>query len=161
MDKRQQKELLIALCGYLPYGIICDRPSGNSVITNIYFDKEYNDWVAYNEEGLGGSITLEKPYLRPMDSMTAEEKQHYRFLMREMELYGTHGTKLDDWLNKWKFDHRGLISKGLAMPAPDGMYDTYKFFPTESYNYFPPEFETYAEYVEYLKSKGLAAEAPQ
>jgi len=28
-----------------------------------------------------------------------------------------------DWLNKKKFDYRGLIPMGLALPAPEGMYN--------------------------------------
>ena len=27
-----------------------------------------------------------------------------------------------DWLNENYFDYRGLIEKGLALPAPEGMY---------------------------------------
>jgi hypothetical protein len=27
-----------------------------------------------------------------------------------------------DWLNKHHFDYRGLIEKGLALEAPEGMY---------------------------------------
>ena len=30
--------------------------------------------------------------------------------------------KLIDWLNSHHFDYRGLIEKGLALPAPEGMY---------------------------------------
>lgn len=31
--------------------------------------------------------------------------------------------KLIDWLNAHHFDYRGLIEKGLALEAPEGMYD--------------------------------------
>jgi hypothetical protein len=30
--------------------------------------------------------------------------------------------KLIDWLNAHHFDYRGLIEKGLALEAPEGMY---------------------------------------
>jgi hypothetical protein len=30
--------------------------------------------------------------------------------------------KIFDWLNSHHFDYRGLIEKGLAIEAPDGMY---------------------------------------
>ncbi len=142
MNKQDKQLLVKALCGYLPYGIICDRPSGNSVITKIYFDKEYNDWVAYNDEGLGGSITFEKPYLRPMSSMTEEEKIELKEYLEAEEVgcdgfgYIEGGTLEDyvsetpyslcnyviDWLNAHHFDYRGLIEKELALEAPDGMY---------------------------------------
>lgn len=29
-----------------------------------------------------------------------------------------------DWLNAHHFDYRGLIEKGLALEAPEGMYKT-------------------------------------
>ena len=200
MTQKEKTELIKAICGYLPYGIVCNRPSGNSVITKIYFDKEYNDWVVYNDEGLGGSIIFEKPYLRPMESMTEEEvkdllkvhiktkygedSDYYKNLIRIERIsrhydnswsawivfkssytysksttcFGvgrvTWETTINeiDWLNAHLFDYRGLIPKGLALPATDGMYSTYK--------YFPPEFKIYEKYAEYLKSKGLAFDAP-
>ena len=31
--------------------------------------------------------------------------------------------KLIDWLNKKMFDYRGLIERGLAIEAPEGMYN--------------------------------------
>jgi len=33
---------------------------------------------------------------------------------------------LDDWKIEHHFDFRGLIEKGLALEAPDGMYDIKK-----------------------------------
>lgn len=152
MTKEEKTELIKAICGYLPYGIVCQRPSGNSVITKIYFDKEYNDWVTYNEEGLGGSITFEKPYLRPMSSMTKEERIEFSKLLVkryceedwEGHISTSYCIEIDnvytddedgikyptkfsmdaiDWLNAHRFDYRGLIPKGLALPATDGMYN--------------------------------------
>jgi hypothetical protein len=32
-------------------------------------------------------------------------------------------VKLIDWLNAHHFDYRGLIDKGLAIEAPEGMYN--------------------------------------
>lgn len=63
-----------------------------------------------------------KPYLRPLSSMTEEEK-----LMFEGLMIGTNNVSymLDviDWLNANYFDYRGLIQKGLALEAPEGMYN--------------------------------------
>ncbi len=57
------------------------------------------------------------PYLRPLSSMTEEEKDILRTLK---------WTKLEyhtvDWLNQHHFDYRDLIGKGLALEAPKGMY---------------------------------------
>lgn len=59
-----------------------------------------------------------KPYLRPMSSMTEEEKEGYNNARSDyyddLETY--------DWFNEHHFDYRGLIEKGLALEAPDNMY---------------------------------------
>lgn len=59
-----------------------------------------------------------QPYLRPMSSMTQEEKQEYQFLT-ERWMYDSSYSIGDsiDWLNKNHFDYRGLIEKGLAIDA--------------------------------------------
>ena len=65
-----------------------------------------------------------KPYLRPMSSMTEEEKEEYHKLCDSY--YGIYFDSIDsiDWLNSHHFDYRGLIPKGLALVAPEGMYKT-------------------------------------
>lgn len=92
-----------------------------------------------------------KPYLRPMSSMTEEEKKEYRNLSDEIiGSYGPYhhkfiahcvrlGIKPDnphecidhflnmeaiDWLNAHHFDYRGLIPMGLALEAPVNNYKT-------------------------------------
>ena len=63
-----------------------------------------------------------KPYLRPMSSMTDEEFDKYE----ELEWTGDYeylSLPLLDWLNAHHFDYRGLIKKGLAIEAPEGMYN--------------------------------------
>ena len=68
-----------------------------------------------------------QPYLRPMSSMTEEEKQEYRCIT-ERWMYDSSYSICDsdsfDWLNAHHFDYRGLIEKGLAIEAPEGMYCT-------------------------------------
>ena len=46
--------------------------------------------------------------------MTNEEKK----LLKKKDL-----SARIDWLNAHHFDYRGLIKKGLAMQAPEGMYN--------------------------------------
>ena len=55
-----------------------------------------------------------KPYLRPMSSMTEEEKK---------ECLKITFVEATDWLNSHHLDYRGLIEKGLALGAPPGMYE--------------------------------------
>ena len=69
-----------------------------------------------------------KPYLRPMSSMTEEEKNDYLNTFKK-SIIGTDEEDgrvwtVDsiDWLNAHHFDYRGLIEKGLALEAPEKMY---------------------------------------
>ena len=40
-----------------------------------------------------------------------------------LDIQFTNIDKIVDWLNSHHFDYRGLIEKGLALPAPEGMYN--------------------------------------
>lgn len=74
-----------------------------------------------NEE----SPFIVKPYLRPMSSMTDKERKYYNALtvfVMEAEVSG-YDCDIFDWLNEHHFDYRGLIEKGLALEAPEGMYE--------------------------------------
>ena len=69
------------------------------------------------------------PYLRPMSSMTDEEYNdlcvHCSWVWHNdsEDLTKIRGDyKCYDWLNSHHFDYRGLIEKGLALEAKEGMY---------------------------------------
>lgn len=74
-----------------------------------------------------------KPYLRPLSSMTEEEKKEYEKVCElDTEILAKHPMNGEpfpalynsiDWLNKKHFDYRGLIEKGLALVALEGMYN--------------------------------------
>ncbi len=66
-----------------------------------------------------------KPYLRPMSSMTEEEREEYEMLQVYPGFKTNHTdlTDMYDFLNAHHFDYRGLIEKGLALEAKEGMYD--------------------------------------
>jgi hypothetical protein len=57
-----------------------------------------------------------KPYLRPMSSMTEEEKKELNNVL-EYQYYSSDSCMCEstDWLNANHFDYRGLIEKGLAI----------------------------------------------
>ena len=67
-----------------------------------------------------------KPYLRPMDSMTDEERDEYENILEyDRNYYYTTSTptiKTIDWLNENHFDYRKLIEKKLALEAHKDMY---------------------------------------
>ena len=80
-----------------------------------------------------------KPYLRPMSSMTKEELKELRDIFNGAVDFNEWGLDIlnsdfkrfsylellaiFDWLNLHHFDYRGLIEKGLALVAPDGIYN--------------------------------------
>lgn len=93
---------------------------------------------------IDSKIEVIKPYLRPMSSMTEEEKTEIDKLNRppggdwtvqltrsKIGLYNDFSrvvsfksiNKVLDYLNAHHFDYRGLIEKGLALEAPKGMYN--------------------------------------
>lgn len=141
--KEQKKQLLLKdLSARLPYGVKCHFKYGSvesditlSCIDNNIARFEYG-W--YGRFHVNIDVDYIKPYLRPMSSMTDEEKDE---LYTAMDWYGkidesgnvyTKGQEkvyretfyeYTDWLNAHHFDYRGLIEKGLALEAPKGMYN--------------------------------------
>ena len=118
MTKEEKQLLLKDLCARLPYGVnlhieFYDLQGDGKLASrdiklthsNIAYCFDNSHWVSV------------KPYLRPMSSMTEEEKVfvyngHIEFWVRE------------DYCNKHHLDYRGLIAMGLAIEAPEGMYKT-------------------------------------
>jgi len=71
-------------------------------------------------------IDTVRPYLRSMSSMTEEELKEYDDWHLELEAGKIKEWKFADyidWLVDNKFDYRGLIPKGLALEAKEGMYE--------------------------------------
>ena len=140
MTQEQKHELLVALCGYLPYKAICNRFESAYELVDIDI-KRGLVYLLRDRQYVPYSITSGdeiKPYLRPMSSMTEEERLELSKLTDDkfkFYLYTTkpeivcyekynylEGLKVLDWLNAHHFDYRGLIPKGLALEAPEGMY---------------------------------------
>ena len=114
MTQEEKQLLLRDLCGRLPYGVKFQGEDSNVYTLDAanYFTLQVEDVVF-------------KPYLRPMSSMTEEEKEEYRnecnkVLSMPFKINGPY--PIVDWLNSHHFDHRGLIPMGLALEAPEGMY---------------------------------------
>jgi hypothetical protein len=139
----QEKQLLLAdLCARLPYKIFAQwhhkalNKFRNVKIMKIsIYGKNIDDYyinvLCQPEPGVDyeASIVEIKPYLRPMSSMSDGEKKefhHVASLQRNYlgdDMFYTH-WQMYDWLNAHHFDYRGLITKGLAFEAPEGMYNT-------------------------------------
>ena len=135
--KQEDKELLLKdLCSRLPYKVKC-KYSGEipmigevtnniGVLSNIYVDKDCPFEI---NGGIYGFADV-KPYLRPMSSMTEEERKEYTsyvfeqpFLQKDKDINLGSVPICIDWLNKNMFDYRGLIEKNLALEASEGMYN--------------------------------------
>lgn len=140
---QEDKELLLKdLCARLPYGIKFLRESWNyewdqelsviEVLEDIDKDGYINRTKVYNV----GDI---KPYLFPLSSMTEEEftklKEYSGLKYNQLDLASFQNDtykcldfylsevpsyvviKVFDWLNRYHFDYRGLITMGLAIDA--------------------------------------------
>ena len=139
-----EKPLLIKdLCARLPYGVKFhfypgkDDKGKETIDTAISYDGDYQ-CVETNIEGF--NVKNIKLYLRPMSSMTEEERKELSIILN-YEFYvdddfalvaedDRHRIRIDlmekyiDWLIAHHFDYRGLIPMGLALEAPEGMYKT-------------------------------------
>ena len=135
MTQEEKQLLLKDLCARLPYGVIC-RLSAKDVDVQITEKLELGGL----EHFIVGTMDI-KPYLRPLSSMTEDEKaQLKQEHMKDTRLHAEALTMAaagdnsmlgkaiphfaSDWCNKNHFDYRGLIEKGLAIEAPKDMYKT-------------------------------------
>ena len=111
---QEEKELLLRdICMRLPYETMFHTEKyGEECLLSI--DLEYEK---VNE--LYGIQEI-KPYLRPMSSITKDERYEYNNLCIKNGSQDT--VKSIDWLNAHHFDYRGLIKLGLAIEAPKNMY---------------------------------------
>ena len=140
---QEDKQLLFNdLCVKLPY----------DVIVNIEYSKEHGSSyrlrvcnegdLKLNVDLLGLFMQEEiylKPYLRPMSSMTEEERYEFQEILGDdIEFYDDILSIIDssrkrfsllelqtifNWIDSRHFDYRGLIEKGLALQALEGMYN--------------------------------------
>lgn len=125
MTQEEKNILLKDLCARVNCKVMC----------SIYRIDDYN--VGWRDEILTGyfnngivyefyfgetpisidDISKVKPYLRPLSSMTDEEKNELLQLMGR----GTDIERVDFYISHY-FDYRCLIPMGLALEAPKDMY---------------------------------------
>lgn len=118
---QEDKQLLLAdLCARLAYVVICKCLHSNTVKATAIDTEDLS--VYYFDCDEWESIEHCKPYLRPMSSMTEEEKKEFSVLAVGTHLFkGPLIPSYDtlDWLNTHHFDYRGLIEKGLAIAVTE------------------------------------------
>ena len=129
MTQEDKNLLLKDLCARLPHRVMVK-------ISGAWFYDKEEDYdinltiatcrrLAQFERG---EIDL-KPYLRPMSSMTEEEINEFILISDTVLWIGSKRStcilslEQMDWLNEHHFDYRNLIEKGLALKAPEGVYN--------------------------------------
>ena len=138
--KQEEKELLlIDLCARALYGvkIHLETPKYGELIGTLDAIYPTEDRVIVDnlDKAIApinvryGGFKIEenkvKPYLRPMSIMTEEEKEEYKDLLYCIKYADNTLLAVNlfiSWLNTHHFDYHGLIEKGIALPAPEGMY---------------------------------------
>lgn len=147
---QEEKDLLLKdLCARLRCGVIIQLPE--LFTPSVLIDEKLKsiDDCYINDSGM--PIETVKPYLRPMSSMTNEERLEFSKLLDrryceedwEGHISTSYCIEIDnvytddegiikypssfsmdaiDWLNAHHFDYRGLIPMGLALEAPKDMY---------------------------------------
>ena len=142
MTQEEKQLLLKDLCARLPYGVKVELTKYKQKCLLCGIDGEDLYLNIDSDPFSLGDFDI-KPYLRPMSSMTEEEKKELKsatcpkgtgyfdeqYLICPMSHFGEHisydfMSDILDWLNAHHFDYRGLIEKGLALEAPEGMYKT-------------------------------------
>jgi hypothetical protein len=143
MEQKEKELLLKDLTARLPYNTIVQIK--NSGIWNLKgIDQDNFDEIGYKVIVWHGKnypssktsfpITICKPYLFPLSSMTNEQKLylewHTKYRLDDGELVVKKDEddeylntnmydylSLIEWLNKNHFDYQGLIERGLAIDA--------------------------------------------
>ena len=146
MTQEEKQLLLKDLCSRLPYALVIhtdykdiklDRNHcGIGVLYYEHYSEEAKKDCGYDENDFSIIISgcfygdTVKPYLRPMSSMTEEEKQWSRWYQQDAKSdnFMLYMSRYVEWLDSnhfdWRTDGNGktLIEKGLALEAPEGMY---------------------------------------
>ena len=146
---QEDKELLLKdLCARLPYGVKVlnrlDFAEVNEAKEIQYIEPLYNR-VKLLDDSPGRTVDIEDviPYLRPISSMTKEEKDEFEDIIgfkvwsddfdNEFDFMSNEYSYIDkecvvktfNWLNAHHFDYRDMISIGLAIEAK-GKNNPYK-----------------------------------
>jgi hypothetical protein len=154
MNDSEFQLLLDELSQRIPYNVIVNHTNSN--IKALLLSITKSGKVAL--EGIDGTVFSDtdiyaiKPYLRPMSSMTENELNRCVDASGLRDIPNPNWTNCENdfserrrhsvnvwkcdfaqmkWLNSHHFDYNGLIERGLALAAPDGMYEKSEFMTKE------------------------------
>ena len=134
MTQEEKQLLLKDLCARLPYGVKVKTPYNDATLIGLIKRKGFKKDEYYIDaitDKQTYPVRYIQSYLRPMSSMTEEEKvQLSQYACIGEDLNGEFIDEVQrkdcaayiDWLNAHHFDYNGLIEKGLALKAPKYMY---------------------------------------
>lgn len=142
MTQEDKELLLVDLCARLPYGVNVKTTGDNDSYTLLSINTNKNIALIglnFGDVYATSKIKIDevKPYLRPIEDMTEEEKENLNLIVDE---FGNKWMNSESPLDRWKaafweyseatnylnsiyIDYRGLIEQGLAIEAPEGMYN--------------------------------------
>ena len=139
MTQKDKELILKDLCGRLPYGVKVQHQHEDYLDEIQTIERISRRYGEIETESVLGFVDDFKPYLRSMSSMTEEELYEVQEILgKGVEVRDEFIVSVDssidsftylelqavfDWLNKNMFDYRGLIRMGLALEAPEGMYN--------------------------------------
>lgn len=140
----------------MPYGVKCEYKGDvlhEIGAINIDNDEVFGIWNGYED---AWELELCKPYLRPFSDITHNEiinaakhclggafaycRDSKYYTLSYDPIYGEIESEFDleyfqngyygidniNWMNEHHFDYNNLIGKGLAVKAPQGMYNVDK-----------------------------------
>lgn len=119
MTQEDKQLLLKDLSARLPYGVMCDRLGHSLKLVGVHPNKEFA--LEFDRgEYMPTEYTVDdvKPHLRPMSSMTDEEKD-YVIHLAELPCAAQICEKKVDFFLSHHVDWRGLIEKGLAIEVTE------------------------------------------
>lgn len=123
MEQEEKQLLLKDLCARLSYGVKGLHRGQVHELFTIDGREANNACIQVDGYDAWFSVDTFKPYLRPMSSMTEEERQEYdskrKHICDDYNRYCFDSIESIDWLNKNHFDYRGLIEKGLAIAVTE------------------------------------------
>lgn len=150
MTKEELREIAEELCALIPYGVKLNTPYGDYDLVSVDFEGGAEHPCLWGSQGgdmlhTGQDFDIESdhtlPYLRSLESLTDDELEEMKPLLSPegtakyyrdgihgpMTHFGTYVPyeymeRIVRHLRSMKVDVRGLIGRGLAVPAPDGMY---------------------------------------
>ena len=136
MTQEEKKLLIKDLCSRLPYDTVIHyhwEKKGTNAIVDVDRELDFSDVdslkYTLTDPQDDWCIIDWKPYLRPMSSMTEEEKafldatKEIEYTQTGLTGKGTLTLESYDYLNSIHVDYRGLIPMGLALEAPEEMYE--------------------------------------